>query len=367
MREIISVLFPVLAALYLLDCVKYISQYHLLFVSNLGIKFNLKRAGFHFVGLSPLSSLVIADNFRTCFTGNGLYFLETGDRYEIELYNAEDFSFVSYKDIAKIEADGETVRVNGKSIIKTPSRAAARNFVSLLNELKDLDSSKRFARIKSYLSEAFDLQGPARLKSSHSKLLFYLRILCGFLFINTFVMLPLVLYSKLYLYVNIHVVAMYISFSYLLIFSLTYLGHKRIYRTEKLQRIYTLLSLIFLPVTAMHVVGCLTRDMYSRFHYLTVACALMPSVTFGKLVRRELFRIDYLVSQIKNSDWIKFWDLERSHLRSLVRKAGLSIEELLSAPEKCDELATSYCPFCLCEYTKDLNECHDCGVKLNKF
>ena len=367
MREVFSVLFPVLVALYLLDCVKYIPQYHLLFVSNFGVKFNLKRAGFHFVGLSPLSSLVNAHNYPTFFTASGLYFLETEDRYEIELYNAEEFSFLSYKDIAKIEADGETVKVNGKAIMKTPAHKIARNFVSLVNELKSLDPSKRFIKIKSYLSESFDLQGAARLKLSHAKLFFYLKILCGFLFLNIFVMAPLVLYSNLNAYVNIHVVALYIGSSYLIIVVLTHLGHKRIYREEKLQRLYSLLSLICLPVSAMHVISYLTRDMYSRFHYLTTACALMPPVTFGELARKELFRIEYLASQIKNSDWIESLNLERTNISILVKKAGLAIEALLSVPQKQDELATSYCPYCLCEYTKDFSECYDCGVNLKKF
>jgi hypothetical protein len=367
MREVFSVLFPVLVGLYLLDCVKYISQYHLLFASNLGMKFDLKKAGFHFVGLSPLSSLVIAHNYPTFFTATGLYFLETRDRYEIDRYNAEDFSFLSYKDIAKIEADGETVRVNGKAFMRTPSHTMARNFVSLVDELKNLNSSKRFIRIKSHLSEAFDLQGAATLKLSHAKLFFYLKILCGFLFINTFVMLPLVLYSNLHAYVNIYVVAMTIGSSYLTILVLSYLGHRRIYRAEKLQRVYMLLSLICLPVSAIHAIGYLTRDWYSHFHYLTTAYALMPSVTFGELARKELFRIDYLASQIKNSDWIEFLDVKRAKLKTLVKKAGLSLEELLSVPEKRDELATSYCPYCLCEYTKDATECYDCGVNLKRF
>jgi hypothetical protein len=367
MREVFSVLFPFLVALYLLDCVKYISQYHLLFVSNFGINFSLKRAGFHFAGLSPLSSLVIAHNYPAFFTATGLYFLETGDRYEIELYNAEEFTFLPYKDITKIEADGGTVRINGKAIVKTPSHSVARNFVNFVNELKGLDPSRRFKRIKSLLSEAFDLQGAVSLKLSHAKLFLYLKILCGFLFLNTFVLLPLVLYSNLHAHINIYVVAVYIASSYLIIVVLAHVGHKRIYGGEKGQRIYTLFSLVCLPVSAMHVMGYLTRDMYSRFHYLTTACALMPPDTFGELARKGLYKIEYLASQIKNSDWIESLDVERTNVRTLLKKAGLSIEALLSVPEKQDELATGYCPYCLCEYTKDVNECYDCGVGLKKF
>jgi hypothetical protein len=337
-------------------------------VSYFGAKFKLGKSGFHFSDLSPIGSVIISDNYPTCFTIDGLYtFCQPKHRYGIDLYKIEDFYFVSYQDIGEIEADGKIIKIGKKTAIKTPSLITSNDLVSTIKEFKGLDSSKRFKRVQSILSESFDLGAIRRLKSCYSELFLFLKTLCCFMFVNTFILLPLVLYSSLYLYISFTIIAINIILSYLLILGLTYSGHKKIYKAERLQRVYTLLSLLFLPVTAMHALSYLTKDLYSRFDYLTVASTLMPSDAFRELARKELFRIDYLISQIEDTDLISFLNLKKNHLHHLIRENGLSIEDVFATPEKHDEMALSYCPYCLCEYTKDLNECPDCGIKLKMF
>ena len=367
MEEILSILFPCIAILYLIDSIRHVPQYHVLFVSFLGSKFRLKRSGFHFSDLSPIGCVIVSHNYPVCFTRTGVYLLDAKIGYEIDLHKAEDFSFVSYQDIGEIETDGETVRLGEKYSIKTSSVIASRRLAHIIDEMKDLDSSKRTAKIAAFLSEAFDVQAITDLWSSYSGPFFYLKALCCFLFINTFVLLPLVLYSNLSFFINITFIVIYMILSYLIIVIFTYFKHKKIYGPERLHRAYLLLSVICLPVTTMHVLSYLTRDMYSRFDYLALTAALTPSSSFIALARKEWHRIDYIKSQIKVEDWIKFWDLKKDHLLRLIEITGLSVEDILAVPERQDQTATNYCPYCLCEYTEALTECPDCGIKLKTF
>ena len=70
--------------------------------------------------------------------------------YEINLYEPEDFTFVSYQELAEIDAEGETVKFNKKNIIKASSTITALHLVCFIKELKGLDNLKRLERIKSF-------------------------------------------------------------------------------------------------------------------------------------------------------------------------------------------------------------------------
>jgi len=367
LKYILEVLFPYIVILYLIDCITYVKSHHLLFVSDLGKGFRLKEAGLHLVGLLPVSQTIASHNLPLCFTSNGVHTVADGHQYKSGLYEAKDFHFIPYHDLITIETDGKAVKINGKVSIKTPSGVIARHIMGLIQDLKGLRPSKRRKKIQSFLTKATDLQEIETLRTAYSNPILYLKILSSVLFTYTFIVLPLALYSELYLHINFFGLLVSMALNYLLIIILAYFAHQKIYRAKFRHRVYSLISIILSPFTAVHVLNNLTRDIYARFDHLAVAAELLPSSAFQDLMRKELYRITYTKARNENSPLVEFWNLRENSLHALLAKVGISTQKLLVAPKKQDESATSYCPLCGAEYMTEFDRCSDCGVELKEF
>ncbi len=367
LKYILEVLFPYIVIIYLLDCISYIKSHHLLFVSHLGKTFRHKEAGLHLVGLLPVSQAIVSHNLPLCFTSKGVYFVPDGQHHKSGIYETKDFHFIPYKDLTIVEADGKAIKINSKVSIKTPSGAIARHIIGFIKDLKVLRPSKRGEKIQSFLANSVDLQEIKALRIAYSNPIFCLQILSSVLFVYTFIVLPLTLYSELYLYIDLFRLLIIMALNYLLILAMTYFAHKKIYSEKVGHRVYSLLSIILSPFTAIHVLNNLTRDIYARFDYIAVAVELLPSDTFQDLMRKEMYRLIFAKSQEQKGHLVGFWRLKENLLHRLLAETGITVEEILATPKKQDESATSYCPLCGAEYRAEFDRCSDCGVKLLNF
>jgi len=205
------------------------------------------------------------------------------------------------------------------------------------------------------------------LNQSCSNDLANLKILSSFLFLNSLIVLPIILYSNVYLYINIYLIVTYIILAYIITLVMTFFLHMKMYKAEKKQRIYVVLSMIFSPVSVMRAANCITPDLYARFHYLAIAKLFLLPDTFIGLVRKELLLIKHRKRIIDDSDWLKYLELEEKSITNLIEKAGYTKKRVLAAPGKQDENATCYCSICLAEYINDIGKCSDCGIELDKF
>ena len=145
------------------------------------------------------------------------------------------------------------------------------------------------------------------------------------------------------------------------------LALKKLYRSEKGFISYTLLSVIFAPVNAVHVLSYLTKDLYSRFSFLAIAAYLMPRDSFKESARKEMLLIDHLENEGGEPDWLKYWGLKRELLKGLLDRCEISIDEISTPPEKQDHTANYYCPFCMTKKKKKRHACVDCEMALKAF
>jgi len=366
-REIIAVLFPCIVILYFIDSIQFINKTHLLFISHFGKKYHLKKSGFYISKLSPISTTILSHDMPVCFTAGGLYTIQNKESFEKVICEADDLHFISYQDIDTVDVNGKEIRINGKKYIKTPSSISANCVQGIIEEVKTTTPDLRIKRIKKLLHETLDIGNIETLNRSCSDYLTNLKILSSFLFLNLFVILPFILYSNAYLYINIYLVATYIILAYIITLVMTFFLHMKMYKAEKKQRIYVVLSMIFSPVSAMHAVNYITPDLYARFHYLAVAKLFLTSDTFIGLVRKELVLIEYRKRAIDDPDWLEYLELEEKSITNLIEKAGYTKKRVLAAPGKQDENATCYCSICLAEYINDIGKCSDCGIELDKF
>jgi len=364
MKYVLEVLFPYLALLYVFDCITYIKAHHLLLTAFFGNKFGLKRSGLHFAGLLPTSQTIVSHDLPIFYTPDGIYIVFDKSYSESGIYKAEDFNLLTFQDIEVIEAEGKNIKINNKHTIKTPSSLSARLTAKFVNEIKILKPQDRIEKIKAYLSDSFDLEEIKKIKTSNSKSFSVLNILSSYLSVLVFLILPMVLYLNLSKYINLHALISCILLFYFLLLIVAFLTHKKLHPSDKELRAYTLVSIIFSPVNAIHALSYLTKDLYFRFNYLAIAAYFMPRDSFKELVRREIFLIDYYENEINRPDWQIFWELKKTYVQGLLDKCEIPLTEILSTPEKQDQTAILYCPFCMTEYRQKRDYCIDCEVAL---
>ncbi len=366
-REILAILFPYIVILYFIDSIQYISRVNLLFVNHFGKNYRLKKSGFHISKLSPVGTTIVSQNLPVYFTTKGLYKIKDARSFENNLYDVSDFQFISYDDIDSIEVDGKDIKINETSYLKAPSSISAKFIRDIIKKIKVIEPAKRIQKIQKIFYEILNVKKAAGLNNAYSGYLKKLKIFCAFFFVNTFIILPLILYSNLYVYLNIYLIVAFIILAYLTILILTYYTHLKVYKNEKRQRIYVLLSMIFSPVSAMHATYYISRDFFSHFNYLAVAELLLPAGIFQSLARKELSLIHQRKQLFNKFDWHEYWDLKEKSITDLIEKAGYTSQTILAAPGKQDENATSYCPVCLAEYIESYEECSDCQVGLKNY
>ena len=292
MQDVFEVLFPYLVALYVLDCIQFVSRHHLLLSSLTGRRFRLHRAGVYLTGILPIGRTFLTHDLPLWVTTAGLYYLPANSPAPQIADQPSDWQFISFRGL--------------------------------------------------------ELTG-------------------SLLFFGTFILLPLALYSPLKHHVQFNLLLVLIAAIYLATLILAFQSHRILYTDDRSGRAQFLLSLVFSPVNAIHAGGCLTKDLYSRFDYLTLCACFLSPETLGPLIRREAIRIDSRLSPAYSKDWNEFWQLKKGALNRLLKQIGVCMADIERAPEKQDPTAEWYCPACLTEYVKNAEICFDCGAALHKF
>ena len=120
----------------------------------------------------------------------------------------------------------------------------------------------------------------------------------------------------------------------------------------------TLLS----PLAAIRATDVVARDLLSSYHALAVAGAVLPAEEFRKFAGEQL-RLCRL------RDYSDPWYREavEKAMEQALRQKGVSPAEVMQPPEQ-EGGCVIYCPRCLAQYTKERQECSDCGYeKLEPF
>ena len=367
MKYVLEVLFPYFLLLYVCDCITYVRARHVLLTSLFGKKFNLKKSGVRLAGLLPGSQAIMSHNLPIHCIRDGIYVGRDNYGSHTEIDKAEDFTFIKFQDLELIEADGKNIKFNKKHTIKAPSPASARFHAKFLNNIKKRNPAERQEKIKTFLSNSYDLDAIKKIDNSSVTLLTIIKIMSSCLFVLVFLFLPTALFSNLAKFINLNALLICTFSIYLLLLPVSSLALKKLYRSEKGFISYTLLSIIFAPVNAIHVLSYLTKDLFSRFNFLAIAAYFMPRDSFKELARKEMFLIDHFENEGGTQDWLKYWGLKREFLTGLLDRCEISIHEISTPPEKQDHAAHYYCPFCMTEYTEKRHACVDCEMALKAF
>jgi len=358
---ILQSLFPYLIVLYALDCLVLVRMSHLLFTSRLRGDFRLRRAGVYLAGFWPGSWVVHSHADSILLTTRGVYFREIpADDKRANFF--DEYVFIDFDDLSEIKHDDLRVKVNGKRSVRMSSPAAARRIASFAGKLALLDQTGREEEIRAAFSRSMDLGAAKAAAATGREELYWLRALSTILFINIVLVLPFALvYRPMVLYLG--TLVSIIGANYLIVLTLALAVHWNLFRDDTAGRFQLVLHLLLLPVSAMHPVSKLTREILSPFHHLTSAAVLAPGV-FPSLMREELLRITFSRTGREPKDYSLYWNLREEAVRDLCMKAGLNPIDLLEARGAEEGQGGSLCPMCGTEYRDGFETCSDCGVVL---
>jgi hypothetical protein len=131
--------------------------------------------------------------------------------------------------------------------------------------------------------------------------------------------------------------------------------HKLFFAGDGEARFKSVLSTVLSPIYAIRAADALARDLVSGFHPVAVA-AVVCSQQDLEMIAGEQLRAEKFGQA--SASW--FSEQLQLSLARMLEKKAVDVKQLLAAPEREDNCVV-YCPRCRAQYTKEREECADCG------
>ncbi len=365
MCNLLGVLFPYLVLIYLIDSIRIIRKNHLLFISHLGKHFQVRVSGFYLSELFPLEQVIYSHCQPVCYTAEGVYLFDDCNKNSHS--NPERPVFVKYEEIDSVKAEHCTVKINGRSFFRAPTKRSAAHMAETVTGLKSLPPAERQKGIASNMERAFDLTNLRKSKEEYKRLLTPVKLLSAVLFAYVFALLPLSLFTRLQNHVSLYALVINIVIVYAMTVLVSYSAYRKIHGSGSRGGYLFLLLLALSPMTALHAPSKLTEDLYHRFDYLAVSAVLLGIDEFKAVAEAELRRINYVLKQKGDEALREYWALRERAIHGLLDGLSITPQSVMQKPAKRDGLALTYCPVCLTEFGKGPANCSDCGVELEKY
>ena len=262
-------------------------------------------------------------------------------------------------DKLKISYSESRLRCNGAQVFKG-SEVQVRQYAELLQQLQRAVRGQRGQIIQDWLRKTMNIQSAARRVRVFSRRSCVLRIISNFYFFFLFLLVPLA-FERFGTAILWRVLIMLVAISAATGIEF-WLLHRTLFPTAKDERFKSGLTVFLSPVAAIRASDALAHNLLSGFHPVAAAGAILGEAechSYASLQLRLTRYGDYLDP--------RYQQMVQQAMEQSVRKKGLKPEELLRPP-KPDPDCVMYCPRCLAQYTKEREECADCGYeKLEDF
>ena len=282
---------------------------------------------------------------------------------------AEPLSF-PFEAIERVAADDRALRINGKFVLKTGSRELTAHLASLLLSLAKSAPGERPALIRKEVRRQFDTKALRKRLNAFQKETAGLAWLCNSLFVYLFVAAPVVIGYRglvavwLPLLAGLVLLAGFIARAFRA-------AHKSLYPQAAGERHLHMLRILLSPLSAIRARDQLSRELLATFHPLAAAFVLAPVGEFRELAARFIRDGRHPVRLAEAEEELLLGSALKSErgqtqeaIERLVQNAGLSIGELLAAPDA-EPSCNAYCPRCRSQFVQKEGVCSDCpGVEL---
>ena len=367
MLELISILYPYLVALYLADCLFYVGKQQVAFSSTLGGKCRKLNTGLHLAGFLPGDRLFITGKRPFGLTASGMYNpLEQGRKTESR-HRPENYDFLPFAGIDALSTDGNTLQLMDGVSIQTNSPQQASLWAHRLSKLGALPYADRKTAIEAGILNDADLDATRQTYDRWSLKAGPINLMSALMFACFFALLPMGLYLVPVAASLVVGLLIFMLCLYAMILAAAWRQHKHLY-PEDTGNLYKLIAtLLFSPVSVMHISVHLTRNLLAGFDCMAVSALLLPRKQFADAMRRELHLIESTRRYRDKFGWEDYWRMRSAAMQTLLEKAALTIDDVFARPQRNESAAVAYCPVCRTEYRDGYNSCSDCAVPLKAY
>ncbi len=361
---ILTVLWPYLVALYILDCFLVVRGGHILFTGTASAGFRRTGSGLRFTGLLPWSWSVLSAGGLPTITEKGIYIGATPFPDELRPIGLEDLDLVPFDGIRKVRRDGRKVLVDGRVIHVAPTGVAASCLVKRIQGLLETSGNERQMAIEAFMEDAFDLRGQVKTVEKITRRTATLGYAGTFLFFLVFLLLPVSLVVRASPYM-LWVELILILMVYLSAIVMWWKVHKCFLPEETGDRVEELIFFVFFPVGVIHALGKLTRRLLVPFDSTTLTAVLVPERA-EEALKREFIRTRTVVSgSEQGSDLKTVWKRRMNLIKELAREVKIDPDRLERFTVHGVGVHETVCPLCSATYREGIMECADCQVTLH--
>ncbi|MFY9620179.1 MAG: hypothetical protein WAQ99_10260 [Pyrinomonadaceae bacterium] len=374
-----EILLLVLALLYVSDCVIWLRNRSVAFVSPWGGRWHVSHADSFFgndygsllflnplpplgrVFLSHLSPVSISPAGVCAFNPQALFRLGAGRQSGLT---------IRFDEIAAAGIDGANLLINNRKFTKCATSQQASRISKLINQVIDANVVERELLISRSIAQQFAADEANALLRKTQGVVRPIHFVCQTFFVFLFVATPalLITFGLLRLIIPVAIVLVLFAIAIAIMF---FRAHRSLYGDDSQGRIENLIKMVLCPPVSIRATDLLTRNVLSEFSPVVLAGLLLGSRASGfvQAYVRDLQHPLTYETRDKISAEIISWAMA-SHLKVCIDylSRGDLTPTVLFAPPQPEGDSVSYCPRCRFQFVVSSGPCPDCpGVNLLVF
>ena len=283
---IFTVLWPYLAALYVLDCLLVVRGGHLLFSGTTFAGFRARGAGLRLTGLLPWDWSILSVREPLILSETGLYVRAFPFPDDHRPPGPDDLELIPYEVISNVSRDGRKVLVDGKVVHTAPTGVVAGLLAGKIRMILNTPADDRQKVVEAFMAAASDLQAIRDAVEGTKRSTSFLLVGSTLLFLLIFVSIPVSLLIRVPLSWLWGELAL-ISVVCMSVIVLWWRAHSALLPNESGDRLEELMVFVFFPVSAMHAFGKLTRRLLASFDSVALTTSLDPDMA-PNVLKKEL-------------------------------------------------------------------------------
>ncbi len=379
----LDLLFLVLAAIYLHQCLLWVPADATVFRQGWRGKWRVVRRGLQFAEgksrgllappLPPLQGLTACEPWPLALSPLGFAAPESPPKAMLRPHQPEPRQF-RWSEVQLIVPGDKKICVDDQMSLLMGSPAAAQHWAHLLESLRRMTPQQREAELQREFARQFSTEAVAARLAAWREGSFNLRLACNSLFAVLFAIAPVHVWRQMIAHTWPLLVAYLVAHA-ILITWLFRRFHRSLYPEESEARWTNTLLILVSPPVAVRALDVVQRDLFHSYHPAAVAAVLCDHAEARRVAGRALRELRYpLPAASDPEDGIRreTEDWFRVHLGQALEKFllanGMPPGELLSPPQRLSDRCVTYCPRCCNQFVVEAGTCSDCpGVTLLHF
>jgi hypothetical protein len=366
----------VVAVIYLTDCVSWAGADTIAFVARFRLRWrpmvprlwvgNGKWGPVWHLPLPPLGRWFLSQLWPISVSPQGIY-SDTSHTLGRDVYPQRPNRYMTFSDVREVQTLGRELHINGRRFAATASEASARQLAELIGGLVQLPESERSAAIAGALDARMNTDAVGKRLAEHDGHAARLRILCNYLFVWVFVVVPLMSWTFGWLRTWPSLLAGGLFLIGLIAWRFVQ-SHAALFPEMKGPRREKAAMMVLNPLAAIRAHDALARDALAAFHPLAVASVLCSADEYRRLAQMLLVDLHHPLEPLfadadaqarEVGHW--FHMANRTATSRLIESTRLDAAELLAPDPPLDATCRAYCPHCRCQFVIPEGLCVNCG------